>query len=304
MNKTGGECIAIVAYDAGAASHIFSWLKTGLLKIDQCRFCLDGPAAKLFKVIQPQIKIFCLEEVFDNAEKLLSGTGWSSSLEHKARMIAKNKGIKSIAVIDNWGEIRERFVRDHIEVLPDIIWVTDEYTYQEVKRYFSNIDIVEKRNDYIKIQVDEVLSYKIDKQKDTTNVLYVLEPIRESWQGVGQLGEFQALDFFVNSIPNLNFGKNISIILKPHPSESENKYDLWLNSSSLSNITIDNHQNLASLLAWSDVVVGCETYAMVVALELKKRVISSLPRNAHNCRLPFKKIERLNQLNETKYRIK
>ena len=59
MNKTGGECIAIVAYDAGAASHIFSWLKTGLLKIDQCRFCLDGPAAKLFKIIQPQIKIFC-----------------------------------------------------------------------------------------------------------------------------------------------------------------------------------------------------------------------------------------------------
>ena len=61
------------------------------------------------------------------------------------------------------------------------------------------------------------------------------------------------------------------------------------------NIHIETEKNLASLLAWSDVVVGCETYAMVLAIRVCKRVISSLPMNAHNCRLPFKKIERLNQ---------
>ena len=55
------------------------------------------------------------------------------------------------------------------------------------------------------------------------------------------------------------------------------------------------------MLAWSDVVVGCETYAMTLALAANKRVVSSLPKNAHSCRLPFKKIERLNQMNIAKY---
>ena len=92
-------------------------------------------------------------------------------------------------------------------------------------------------------------------------------------------------------------GDSLSIVLKPHPSDPENKYDHWVSSLSLSNIKIEKEKSLASLIAWSDIVVGCETYAMVVALYAKKKVISSLPRYAHNCRLPFDEIERLNQMN-------
>lgn len=301
MNKTSGEHIAIVAHDAGAAAHIFAWLQSGFLSIDQCRFCLEGPAAKSFQVLQPNIKIFSIEDVLIGAETLLTGTGWSSSLEHNGRILAKKKGIKSIAVIDHWGNYRERFSRDHMEVLPDEIWVSDKYAYKEAKRCFSNIKIVEQRNDYIKAQADEVLSYKIDKQKGVTNILYVLEPIRDAWAGVEVPGEFQALDYFINLLPSLNLGDNLSIVLKPHPSEPKDKYDYWASSLNLSNIYIEKEQGLASLLAWSDVVVGCETYAMTVALAVHKRVMSTLPRNAHNCRLPFNKIERLNQMNETKY---
>ena len=92
-------------------------------------------------------------------------------------------------------------------------------------------------------------------------------------------------------------GDSLSIVLKPHPSDPEDKYDHWVSSLSLSNIKIEKEKSLSSLIAWSDIVVGCETYAMVVALYAKKRVISALPRNAHNCRLPFDEIERLNQVN-------
>ncbi len=296
MSKVGCKHTAIVAHDAGAAAHIFAWLRHGLLSIDKCKFCLEGPAANSFKLQQPNVELFSLEYVLIGAETLLTGTGWSSALEHNARMLAKNKAIKSIAVIDHWVNYRERFTRDHLEVLPDIIWVSDKHAYLEAKRCFPNIEIVEQRNDYIKAQVDEVLIYKTFRQEGVTNVLYVLEPIRDSWAGVEVEGEFQALDFFINSIPTLNLGTSLSIILKPHPSDPEDKYDCWLSSSNFSNIYIEKKQSLASLLAWSDVVVGCETYAMVVALAANKRVISSLPRYAHNCRLPHDKIERLNQI--------
>ena len=57
--------IAVVANDAGAAAHIFAWLKSGFLNIDQCKFCLDGPAAKSFKIQQPNIELFSIEKTFE-----------------------------------------------------------------------------------------------------------------------------------------------------------------------------------------------------------------------------------------------
>ena len=300
MSKANNGHIAIVAHDAGAAAHIFAWLESGLLIIDMCKFCLQGPAAKSFQTQQPNVELLSLEAVLIGAETLLTGTGWSSSLEHNARMLAKKRCIKSIAVIDHWVNYKARFVRDHEEVLPDLIWVSDKYAYREAKHCFPKIEIVEQRNDYMKAQAEKVLSNKIDRKKGVTNILYVLEPIRDPWAGDEVAGEFQALDFFIDLIPILNLGEDLSIILKPHPSDPEDKYDYWVNSSSLLNVHIEKKQDLVSMLAWSDVVVGCETYAMALALAANKRVISSLPKHAHNCRLPYGNIERLNQNKLTK----
>lgn len=296
MNDISDKKISIVANDAGASAQIFAWIKSGMIRIEQCRFCLEGPAAESFQVQYSDIKLLPLEDVLIDAEILISGTGWASSLEHNARLLAKKNGITSIAVIDHWINYRERFIRENVEVMPDKIWVSDKFAYLEAKRCFPNIEIIQKKNDYLKSQVDEVLSCKFDRQKGTTNVLYVLEPIRDPWAGNKMLGEFQALDFFLNFIPCLNLGDSLSIVLKPHPSDPEDKYDHWVSSLSLSNIKIERKKSLANLIAWSDIVVGCETYAMVVALYSEKRVISSLPTKAHDCRLPFDKIERLNQL--------
>ena len=296
MEDINDKYISLVAHDAGAASHILAWIKSGMLRIDKCKFCFKGPAAKLLKVQLPNIELLSLEDVLVDTETLLSGTGWASSLEYNARLIAKKRNIYSIAVIDHWVNYKERFERDQLEILPDIIWVLDNYAYEKAKRCFPDIKVIEKRNDYLKFQVEEILSYKFDKKKMVTNILYVLEPIRDSWAGKSISGEFQALDFFFNSFFKLNFGRKFSIILKPHPSDSENKYDDWVRNSKISNIYIEKKKSLANLLAWSDVVVGCETYAMVLALAVNKRVISSLPNHAHTCRLPYKRIERLNHL--------
>lgn len=300
MIKNNNKHTAIVAHDAGAAAHILAWLKSGLLNIKNCKFCLDGPAAKLFRDKLFNLKLIPLEDILTNTKVLLTGSGWSSSLEYTARMMAKDNGVKSIAVIDHWMNYKERFIRNNLEILPDLIWVSDKYAYLEAKRCFPNIEIVEQRNDYIKSQIDEVLNYNFVNHKDMTNVLYLSEPLRDPWANVGKAGEFQALDFFIKSIPNLNLGENISIILKLHPSDPLDKYDQWVSSISLTNIYIEKKKSLPSLLAWSDVVVGCETYAMVVALAVNKRVISSLPKNAPNCRLPFHEIERLNQIQKNK----
>ena len=297
MIKLNDGHIAIVAFDAGAAEQIFAWLESGLLRTEMCKFYLKGPAERSFKALNKNLICQSLEDALKDAEVLLSGTGWSSSLEHDARIIAKKRGITSIAVIDHWVNYPERFVRNDLKVLPDIIWVTDKHAYCEASKHFPGIKIIEQKNHYIQSKLDEILSQNVHKEKNVTNVLYLLEPIRDTWASEGVPGEFQALDFFMNSIPKLGLGDKFNIILRPHPSDPKNKYDSWLNSLNVSNIHIDNKKDLASMLAWSDVVVGCETYAMALALAARKRVISSLPKHAHNCRLPHDKIERLNQIN-------
>lgn len=297
MTNTFDEHIAIVANDAGAAAHIFAWLDSGLLNIEECKFCLDGPASRLFKTQKNIVESLPLKDILVGAKTLITGTGWSSSLEHDARIQAKKNGIRSIAVIDHWFNYKERFIRKNVKILPDVIWVSDRYAHEEASICFPNTEIIEIRNDYLLKQVKEIKSHKTNREDKLTKILYLLEPIRDSWAGEEVPGEFQALDFFMQSIPKLNFGSKFSIILKPHPSDKKNKYDKWLNSINSSNIYIEDEKSLASLIAWSDVVVGCETYAMVVAVSVKKRVISSLPRNAQNCRLPFKEIEHLNKLN-------
>ena len=82
---------AIVAHDAGAAEQIFAWLESGMLRIEKCKFCLKGPAKKSFKALNKNLISLPLEDVLTGAELLLSGTGWSSSLEHDARALAKKK---------------------------------------------------------------------------------------------------------------------------------------------------------------------------------------------------------------------
>ena len=296
MTKSNTGHTAVVAHDAGAAEQIFAWFKSGLLNIEICKFYLTGPAKNSFSSIRKDITFTSLEDVLNGAKILLSGTGWSSSLEYDARMIAKKEGIKSIAVIDHWVNYPERFIRNNLKILPDIIWVSDKYAYQEAKQCFPDIEIIKQKNNYIEYKLKEISRHKIDKKKNVTNILYLLEPIRDKWAGDDVAGEFQALDFFMHSIPRLNFGEKFDIVLRPHPSDSDDKYNSWLNSLRSPKIHIEKEKDLASMLAWSDVVVGCETYAMTVALAANKRVISSLPKHAHNCRLPHDNIERLNQI--------
>ena len=89
MEDINDKYISLVAHDAGAASHILAWIKSGMLRIDKCKFCFKGPAAKLLKVQLPNIELLSLEDVLVDTETLLSGTGWASSLEYNARLIAK-----------------------------------------------------------------------------------------------------------------------------------------------------------------------------------------------------------------------
>jgi hypothetical protein len=292
--------IAVVAHDSGAANHIIAWSK----KVDQNRMhvCLAGPALKLWEIAFPHASISTLTDALSNAKSLLSGTGWASNLEHDARKMARKLGIKSVAVVDHWTNYRNRFVRNGEEVLPDEIWVIDNHAQKIAETEFPNTHIVQLPNLYLDNLVKEVLSNEARLTGDAeSHVLYVLEPIRQVWGGDKLPGELQALDFFVKKMDLLLLGDNPSIKLRLHPSETIGKYDQWMEAQKGLKVTLDDSLTLAESIAWSDVVVGCQTYAMVVALAAGKRVISSIPPWAPPCVLPQPEIVKLTDLLPQKF---
>lgn len=287
--------LAVVAHDAGAANHIIAWCQA--CDNQDIYACVDGPAAMLWAQSFPAFRNFSLPEALNQSRMLLTGTGWGSSLEHDARKLARYSGIKSVAVIDHWTNYRERFVRQGEQVLPDEIWVVDIFAKKLAEEAFSGTSIRQLPNCYLDHQVADIL--KIEKKNPKRrrgNILYVLEPIRQTWGNGEVLGEFQALDFFINNMAFLGIDEEVDIRLKPHPSDPAGKYDDWAHSRERYRISVDGLSSLAELIAWSDMVVGCQTYALVVAAAAGKRVVSSIPPWATPCVLPQSEIIRLSEL--------
>jgi hypothetical protein len=288
--------IVVAAHDAGAANHIIEFVRA---RTDRgtIRACMSGPALTLWQQafsdmdggLEPAAAL-------SGARTLISGTGWASSFEHEARLLARGRGVRVIAVIDHWTNYRARFEREGTVILPDQIWVTDEHALALAGQFFPDVALVQMPNLYLERLVREVACAQEQADPRPGQLLYLLEPIRDAWGTRFVAGEFDALDFFIRNLGLLGVGDQPTIRLRPHPSDSPGKYDEWMHSVSGVNVTLDHEPALSKSLAWAGTVAGCQTYAMVVALAAGKRVFSSIPPDAPACILPHAGIVRMSAL--------
>ena len=161
------------------------------------------------------------------------------------------------------------------------------------------MDVKNVGNPYLDYMVAKVMN-KVPQKKRSMNILYVSEPIRE--HALRQHGnerfwgytEEEALLFFLDNLGCLT-DTMFEITLRLHPSESKEKYaDLLLCRSE--KIVISEGTTLYNDISNSDIVVGCETMAMVVALMSDRKVICSIPLVDKECSLPHLGINKLTDL--------
>jgi len=286
--------LVVAAHDAGAANLIIGWLRNRPSL--QLRLCLDGPAAQLWSCAFGDWTSTTLENALHDAAALISGTSHASELEHQARNLAQHRQIHSIGVIDHWVNYPQRFIRNGQTVLPDEIWVTDADALAIATAHFPGIPLRQHPNLYLADLVAQVQKASHNRTAHKQRVLYALEPIRAPWASINSPGEFLALDYFIAHGPSLGLNKDCEIRLRPHPSDPPGKYDNWIKKQPGWDLHIDSSVSLAHSIAWSDTVVGCETYALVVGLAAGKRVVSTLPPQAPQCRLPMKNLVHLRDL--------
>jgi hypothetical protein len=158
--------IAIVANDAGASNILFSILR------DQGRNILGeftlhpvvmGPAANIWRKYFPAIDSYHDIKAIDvKLDGVITGTGWSSNLEHEARVWASQRNIKTVALLDHWVNYASRFVRDGVMLLPDEIWVADEWAEKIAYETFRSVVIRRFENSYLIHQVAKIQKPPVD----------------------------------------------------------------------------------------------------------------------------------------------
>lgn len=271
--------IAVVAHDAGAANHLLAWLG----KDTPVQASFHGPALALWQRSGRAGGQLTVEQALHGCRTLVTGTGWATDIEHEARRRARELGIHSIAVIDHWTNYRARFERAGELVLPDEIWVSDRHALDLARAAFPGLPVRQQPNAYL-----AGLAAAIAPCPQAPHLLYVLEPIRDAW-GTAD-GEFAALDYFAAQLRRNDPGPDAVIRLRPHPSDPPGKYGHWIARQHDSRIGLDPAAGLDESLSWARTVVGCQTYAMVVALAAGRRVLCSIPPWAPPCVLPYPEI--------------
>ena len=282
-----------MCHDAGAANQIIFQIKSwGGNFASGVQAYMEGPALAIWSREFP-LKPACdnLENALSGAKTLISGTGWGSDLEHLARLNAKKNNIYSIAVLDHWVNYEARFIRSGQKILPDEIFVFDSYALKLATEIFRGLKIRNLPSEYMMNEIKKISKVPLIGNR----LLYITEPIRSFWGGK-TLGEFQALDYFIDNFDKFHFPGEVSIRLRLHPSEQEGKYNQWLSNHSNLKVSIDDNQNLSKSISQATWVVGCESYALIIAMSAGRKTYSSMPPWAPRCRLPHDELIHLSKV--------
>ena len=296
----------MVSHDAGGAEIISAWIRANPPR--DVGYCIEGPAARIFprKIECPHVVPTSQAlDALESYQKIVTGTSWPSELERRFIREARSRSVHVITHLDHWVGYRERLTLDGILVLPDELWVGDEFALDMAASLFPGHPIVLRENLYFTEMAREIANLSETRTKVTNEkrVLYLTEPMSNPSTGIEtnhdgtpryrQYSEFDALRGYVDHLKKTSEPIE-RMRIRSHPSEMKGKYASQLEGfNSNFPIEIDVDTSLQEDCAWADWVVGCQTMALVIALHAGKCVFSCIPPGGAPLTLPYPGIRRL-----------
>jgi hypothetical protein len=295
--------LVVVAHDAGGAEILGSLLARGALPAGiELRLVLAGPARAVFARKLGEVPTQPLVPALHGAAMLLAGTGWQSSLEFDALCLAREQRLPAVAFLDHWVNYRQRFVHRGVSCLPDALWVGDDDALALARTVLPERPAFLVPNPYFAAMREELAALASPAApRAGLRVLYVCEPVREpalrlhGHERHWGYTEEEALAFALDHLPALGPGPIDSLVVRPHPSEPLAKYDAQLRGRAWP-VTRGGAASLLAEVAACDVVIGCNSMAMVIGLLAGKRVLCAIPPGGAACLLPQRRIELLRDL--------
>lgn len=266
-----------------------SWLRG---RDEPCCLVLEGPAVAAFADLVDLHPCVSLADAVASCRQVLTGSSWQSTLERRAIKAARASGKPSITYLDHWVHYRERFLLEGQLVLPDLLWVGDESAAERVREAFPGHPCRLVPNPWFAAVAQRFAREEPRPTGESSGlrILFVCEPLREhgrtGWGDERHWGydEFEALAYFLDHRACLGPWPH-DVVVRPHPSEPPDKYDAVIAAAG-PGVRRGGARPLLDEIAAADVVVGCESMAMVAGLIAGRRVLHAIPPGGRACSLP------------------
>jgi hypothetical protein len=301
--KNAKKKILVVCHDAGAAEVVSAYVKEHSKKFNFV--CLvAGPAIKVFK----RKSLFKLAISLTQANKLLTtkgavsfvltGTGWGSPLELDAIKLAKKHGIKTVAYLEHWVNLRERFSYPNKmwkQNLPDEFWAGNKYTKALAEKFIKQIPCKLVPNLYYKEMRKEYQKVKKQVIGKARNILFVSQPIKvgrgpKNHDHLFKFSEFDVLESILNYASDKEL--NNAVVIGYHPSEKKDKFRQLIKKYSGEVTIIKESGSRLKDIAEARAIVGISSTILVIAslCDSRKKVASFIPDIKAKFPIPFDEI--------------
>ena len=295
--------IGVFAHDAGAAYLLAHYILNNPANYS---YSLQGPATAIFASVIGSLTQTCDYTAIPKFDQILAGTSWQSQHELLALKQAQLYGVKTIVMLDHWTNYRERFLLQGSYVFPDEVIASDSYAFQMADRELSKEISIQKCPNYYY----NYLESQLQKVPTSLNqlallpiikVLYLSENIAEHAFRVYSdcfywgYTDITALEYFLEKKRYIFPSAHMHITIRFHPSENHANYARMLSSHSAASASFSfssNHQ-LVYDINDADLIIGCNSAAMAIALLSEKPVISIIPPGGKSCQLPHSNIQHL-----------
>ncbi len=296
------ETVFVVCYEAGSAEVISSLVKNKNF-YKNLLICTDGPSKKIFEKKLGFFNNFTLNKISDLNENdlVLTGRSLVPELEREAVFLAKKNNIKTISYIDHWVNFEKFYfpikyknnetnnTKLISQYIPDFILVGDKYAFDIASNYFNEkVYLIE--NEYFNDLRNE--SKEIEQSVSTQKrLLFISDPLsldNKQLYNNKKIYGFDEYDIIHDIINNFEIFRDkgfTQLVIRPHPNHNVKEFKdiiATISSNNNINILIDSTTSLLEQVVTSDVILGIESMALVVALELNKKAISYIPKNEYN----------------------
>jgi len=283
------ENLVFCSHDAGGAELLSSFIVANNLS---GKFLVSGPATSVFqskKLLSEKNQTTFLQV---DTSIILSSTG-TTDFEYSNMSDGLKNGVKVIALLDHWVNYTERFERQGKNIKTDAILVVDEYAFDIAEREFPKIEIVLINNDFLEGVKKEYSALDINDIK--YDYVYMCESrhVNTNMEQSPDIDNFTGLTYFFDVLSSIG-ENNARILLRPHPSDLDKDYTEYV-PKTFPLVKISSEENLLKTLKVSDIVVGCNSMALVIADAVGKTVFTAVE-DPNKCYIPIKSIRLLSEM--------
>ena len=273
------KIVNFTCYDAGAAEIISNFIK--FTKIKKYNLTLGNLAKKIFIKNKIKIKLIKLKDAIKKSDIFITGTSWKYSYELKLiNKISKLNRKKSIVILDDFINLKNRFLLKNNYIFPDELWVPNNIPKQRIDSKFLKYCKIKIIKNYYLNNVKKDLKNLKKPKNYKKNLLFLSQPIKDvSNKFTFKKIKYDELDYLKKLLLKVNkftLKKKINLFtIRLHPAEKKNKYNKLIND--FKNIPIElSKQSLLNDIAGHRYVFGMNTNAMKIAIMNKNIVISLL----------------------------